>query len=127
MAKKLTLEERAAKKFPCPSDASDKERNSILAMQKAWIRVEQVRQEEQEKKKRQADRDALKLGKDLQQLYPGITLEDIALALDTEQRFKEVAQLVTLDENKKRAWIDSRKASNLTLGLSKRYRKDLDK
>lgn len=127
MAKKLTLEERAAKKFPCPSDASDKERSSILAMQKAWIRVEQVRQEEQEKKKRQADRDALKLGKELQQRYPGITLENIALALETEQKFKEIAQLATLEENEKMGWIDSKKASRLVLMLSKRYRKDLGK
>lgn len=34
--------------------------------------------------------------------YPVLSLEDIALALDTEQKFKEIVQLIALNEDKKR-------------------------
>lgn len=82
MAKRLTLEERAERKFPLDSYASEKERSSILAMRKAWVKVEQVKAEASQKKKRLADRDALKLGKEIQKRYPGLTVGDIAIALD---------------------------------------------
>lgn len=99
MAKRLTLEERAERKFPLDSYASEKERNSILAMRKAWVKVEQVKAEENQKKKRRLDKDALRLGKQLQKSYPDLTLEAIARALETEQQVIAMARLTYFKED----------------------------
>lgn len=105
MAKRLTLEEKSEKKFPLSADLSDKEISSILAMRKAWIKVEQVRAEEREKKKRQADKKALALGKSILKEYPDFTLADLKEAEKILEQLQSIAERVTwVSEKKQHVW-----------------------
>lgn len=73
MAKKRTLEERAEKKFPIAAGSSEKEIQAILSMRRSWIKVEKIKIAEKEKKKKQADREALAIGRALVKSTPELT------------------------------------------------------
>lgn len=89
--KRPTIEERAEKRFPFSADSTAKERSSILAMRKAWIKVEQVQAEKRKKEKQKADKKALALGKAVIKSNKNIAIDEL---LDLAKDGKVVAKKI---------------------------------
>lgn len=74
---RLSLEEKAQKKFPLSGDETPKEKQAILSMQKAWIKMETAKAEKKAKQKQEADRKALALGRAILKKYPNYTPDEL--------------------------------------------------
>lgn len=76
MSRKLTLEQKAEKKFPILQDDSSAKISSIENLRKSWIKVQQVDLKKTEKEKIEFEKRATQIGKSILREYPEFTFSD---------------------------------------------------
>ncbi|WP_407350101.1 hypothetical protein VNN41_06835 [Lactococcus garvieae] len=76
MSRRLTLEQKAEKKFPIHRDDSSAKISSIENLRKSWIKVQQVDLKNAEKEKIEFEKRAIQIGKSILREYPEFTFDD---------------------------------------------------